>query len=70
MNRATTSFPVPDSPCRNTVAWVAATCVAFLSTSRQPADSPMTAPRRGCWFGANDCGKNSTGALFVIGTPH
>ena len=28
MNRATTSLPVPDSPCRNTVDCVAATCVA------------------------------------------
>jgi hypothetical protein len=28
MNRAMTSLPVPDSPCRHVVASVAATCVA------------------------------------------
>ena len=33
MNRATTSLPVPDSPVSSTVVSVAATCVAFFSTS-------------------------------------
>ena len=41
MKRATTSFPVPDSPCRRTVASVAATCVALRSTSFHSADCPI-----------------------------
>src|SRR6185503_20124036 len=40
MNRAMTSLPVPDSPCRHVVASVAATCVARLMTSRQVSDMP------------------------------
>ena len=43
MNRAMTSLPVPDSPCRHVVASVAATCVARLMTSRHACDVPMGA---------------------------
>src|SRR5712692_5003466 len=45
MKRASTSFPVPDSPCRNTVVSVQATWVAFLNTCRHSGDCPTT--RRG-----------------------
>src|SRR5712671_4049319 len=38
MNRPTTSFPTPDSPCRHVVVSVAATWIAFLSTSHHAAD--------------------------------
>src|SRR5262245_56653254 len=40
MNRATTSLPVPDSPCRQVVASVAATRVARLITSAHACDAP------------------------------
>src|SRR5262245_21001653 len=40
MNRATTSLPVPDSPCRQVVASLLATRVARMITSRQAADAP------------------------------
>src|SRR5580700_3222606 len=45
MKRASTSFPVPDSPCRNTVVSVQATWVAFLNTCSNSGDCPTT--RRG-----------------------
>ena len=44
MNRATTSFPVPDSPTRRTVVSVEATCVAALSTSCHCGDGPTIRP--------------------------
>ena len=43
MNRAMTSLPVPDSPCRHVVASVAATCVARRMTSRQASERPTGA---------------------------
>ena len=47
MNRAMTSLPVPDSPCRHVVASVAATCVARLITSRHAGDVPTGASAAG-----------------------
>ena len=54
MNRATTSFPVPESPNKRTVASVGATCVALVRTSFQAGDSPTMCPRPSdvrfsCW---------------------
>src|ERR1700730_14710302 len=46
MNRATTSFPTPDSPCRHVVVSVAATWIALLSTSHQAGDWPTGLPVR------------------------
>src|SRR6267142_3627982 len=48
MKRATTSLPVPDSPCRNTVVSVTATCAAFVSTRRHSGDWPITRDAPAC----------------------
>src|SRR5436190_6789862 len=44
MNRATTSFPVPDSPTSNTVVSVRATCVAALRTACHASEGPTMRP--------------------------
>src|SRR6266850_1866291 len=45
MNRAMTSLPVPDSPCRNTVVSVAATRSACASTRSHVPVRPIAWPR-------------------------
>ena len=47
MARATSSFPVPDSPSINTVAVTGAICSILTSTSWTAGDSPMMPVR--CW---------------------
>src|SRR5262245_3116446 len=46
MSRAITSLPLPDSPCRKTVASVAATRTAAVRTRCQAGDDPI-APASG-----------------------